>query len=55
MKKYIYTTFITILGTITVSAQQFDINADLRATFENRNGYGKLKPDTCLLYTSRCV
>ena len=46
MKKYIYTTFITILGTITISAQQFDINADLRAKFENRNGYGTLKPDT---------
>ena len=46
MKKYIYTTFITLLGTITISAQQFDINADLRARFENRNGYGTLKPDT---------
>ena len=46
MKKYIYITFITILGTITISAQQFDINADLRAKFENRNGYGTLKPDT---------
>ena len=46
MKKYIYITFITLLGTITISAQQFDINADLRARFENRNGYGTLKPDT---------
>jgi hypothetical protein len=46
MTKYIYTALIALLGTVTVSAQQFDINADLRARFENRNGYGTLKPDT---------
>jgi hypothetical protein len=46
MTKYIYTALIALLGTVTISAQQFDINADLRARFENRNGYGTLKPDT---------
>ena len=46
MTKYIYTAVIALLSTVTISAQQFDINADLRARFENRNGYGTLKPDT---------
>lgn len=46
MKKYIYTLVISLLGIVTISAQQFDVNADLRARFENRNGYGTLKPDT---------
>ena len=46
MKKYIYIAVIAILSTVTISAQQFDVNADLRARFENRNGYGTLKPDT---------
>jgi len=46
MTKYIYTAVIALLSTVTISAQQFDINADLRARFENRNGYGSLKPDT---------
>lgn len=46
MTKYFYTALIALLGTVTISAQQFDINADLRARFENRNGYGTLKPDT---------
>ena len=46
MKKHIYTVLIGLLGTVTISAQQFNVNADLRARFENRNGYGTLKPDT---------
>ena len=46
MTKYIYTAVIALLSTVTISAQQFDINSDLRARFENRNGYGTLKPDT---------
>ena len=46
MKKYIYIVAITLISFYTTQAQQFDINADLRARFENRNGYGTLKPDT---------
>ena len=46
MKKYIYTLVISLLGIVTISAQQFDVNADSRPRFENRNGYGTLKPDT---------
>lgn len=46
MKKHIYTVLIGLLGTVSISAQQFNVNADLRARFENRNGYGTLKPDT---------
>ena len=37
MTKYIYTAVIALLSTVTISAQQFDINSDLRARFENRN------------------
>jgi hypothetical protein len=36
---------IALLLGVIAKAQQFDINADLRARFENRNGYGTLKPD----------
>jgi hypothetical protein len=43
MKKIIYTAAIALLGTYAVSAQQFDVNADMRARFENRNGYSTLK------------
>ncbi len=46
MKKYIYSILITIIVIGTTKAQQFDVNADLRARFENRNGYGTLKPDS---------
>ena len=45
MKKYIYLLVIALVCANLVDAQQFDINADLRARFENRNGYGTLKPD----------
>jgi len=37
---------IALLLGVLAKAQQFDINADLRARFENRNGYGTLKPNT---------
>lgn len=46
MKKYIYLLVIALISANIVNAQQFDINADLRARFENRNGYGTLKPYT---------
>ena len=46
MKKYIYSILITVIVVGTTKAQQFDVNADLRARFENRNGYGTLKPDS---------
>ena len=36
---------IALLLGVIAKAQQFDINADLRARFENRNGYGTIKPD----------
>lgn len=36
---------IALLLGVIAKAQQFYINADLRARFENRNGYGTLKPD----------
>ncbi|MGL2962797.1 alginate export family protein [Flavobacterium sp. RSB2_4_14] len=46
MKKYTYLLLVTILFSHVAKAQQFTVNADLRARFENRNGYGTLKPDT---------
>lgn len=45
MKKYLLLMALSLLSVVG-KAQQFDINADLRARFENRNGYGTLKPDT---------
>ena len=45
MKNNIYIAIITLISCYSTLAQQFDINADLRARFENRNGYGTLKPD----------
>lgn len=44
MKRYII--ILTIFIGSVAKAQQLDVNADLRARFENRNGYGTLKPDT---------
>lgn len=44
MKKYLI--LIALSLGLAAKAQQFEINTDLRARFENRNGYGTLKPDT---------
>jgi len=45
MKKIFYTVIVALFSIFTISGQQFDINADLRARFENRNGYSTLKPE----------
>lgn len=45
MKKYIISALFAT-GTLTMQAQQFDVSADVRIRFENRNGYAALKPDT---------
>ncbi|MDD2985319.1 hypothetical protein [Flavobacterium sp.] len=46
MKKYFCSLVIALLAFSSTKAQQFDVSADLRARFENRNGYGTLKPDS---------
>ena len=43
MKKIILFVFILIAGNI--SAQQFDLSAEIRPRFEFRNGYNRLMPD----------
>lgn len=40
--------FVLIAFVIIVDAQQFDINADVRARYEMRNGYASLKPDSAM-------
>ena len=46
MKKYVYSIIIILSAFNFTIAQEFNVDADLRARFENRNGYGTLKPDT---------
>ena len=46
MKKYFCSLVIALLVFSSTKAQQFDVSADLRARFENRNGYGTLKPNS---------
>ena len=42
MRKYFYLTLLVTLCVTTLSAQQFDLSAELRPRYENRHGYGTL-------------
>ncbi|SDX37580.1 Alginate export [Lutibacter oricola] len=45
MRKYFYLTLLVTLMVTTLSAQQFDLSAEIRPRFENRHGYKTLMND----------
>ena len=42
MRKFLFLTLLVTLTVTTLTAQQFDLSAELRPRFENKHGFGTL-------------